>query len=85
MVKDVGKRSSERRDEMKNTSELDCHVVCIMCGKSNHLSMYAFRAKDRDEKIVGWVFLCDWCNKNLDEKGYQLRWFFEDEDGKKLF
>ena len=44
--------------------------------------MYAFR---RNEIIVGWVFLCDLCNKQLNDKGYQLRWYFEDEDGKKLF
>jgi len=67
---------------MENKCELDCRVKCISCESTNKLSMYAFR---RNEIIVGWVFLCDLCNKQLNDKGYQLRWYFEDEDGKKLF
>ena len=67
---------------MKNSTELDCRIECLLCNGSTHLSMYAFRARER---IVGWVFLCDLCNKKTDDLGYQLRWYFEDENGKKLF
>jgi len=67
---------------MRNASELDCRVKCIMCETTNRLAMYAFR---RNDIIVGWVFLCENCNKQLNDKGYQLGWFFEDEEGKKLF